>query len=154
MRTTAIEIAIATLTVIALAGCNRETSSAPSGGPAAATKPAAAPPTIAAAPAAPRADLGEDELGVIADVDPDNGEAPLKVKFSVEIAVDEEIPNAKYTWDFGDGTPSVQEQSPEHTYQKPGQYLATVRVAGGQGHHGWDECEIEVQPHELPAGEQ
>jgi len=152
MRRTATQIVIATVALIASAGCNRGTSSTPSGGQAAAstpTAPAAAPPAAGA-----RADLGDDELGVIADADPESGQAPLKVKFTVEIAVDEEIPNATYTWDFGDGTPASHEQAPVHNYEKPGQYLATVRIAGGQGHHGWDECEIEVQPHQLPAGEQ
>jgi hypothetical protein len=150
MRSTAIPVVSAIFALFAASSCHHDSGSAPTGAPA-----AAATPTMGAvATAVPHADLGDDELGVIADAEPETGQVPLHVRFTVEMALDEEVENATYTWDFGDGSPPVKQQEPEHTYEKPGQYLATVQVAGGQGHHGWDEVEIEAQPHELPAGEQ
>jgi len=158
MRLTATRIAIAGFVLIATSSCHRDSGGAPSATQAGAVTPqaaAATPPGAAAlATAAPHADLGDDELGVIADGEPETGQVPLRVHFSVEMALDEEVEGAAYTWDFGDGSPPVKEQEPVHTYEKPGLYLATVQVTGGQGHRGWDEVEIEAQPHELSAGEQ
>lgn len=39
-----------------------------------------------------------------------------------------------YLWDFGDGTPSVNQQNPEHTYSVGGNYTVKVTVNDMRGH--------------------
>jgi len=85
-----------------------------------------------------------DDLGLWAEVKPDEGTAPLTVKFTVESLVVDEIPGPQYLWDFGDGSPRSHEASPTHTYEKPGDYTAKVAVVDGYGKTGWDDMEIEV----------
>src|SRR4051794_17364048 len=98
MRLTATRIALAIFVLIALASCHSDST----GGPSTAQVVLTTPTAIAGPTAAPHADLGDDDLGVIADAEPDSGQVPLRVRFSVEMAVDEEVENATYTWDFGD----------------------------------------------------
>jgi PKD repeat protein len=156
MRATAVLFAFAIVVVLACAGCthNESTSSQP--------QAAASTPTVqaaAAAPAAPAASTtatGGDEADVdlIADADPDSGEVPLHVTFSVEALLDRDLNQPTYTWDFGDGSPPSHEMNPQHTYEKPGDYLATVRMVTKTGERGWDEVDIEAEKHEMPAGEE
>ncbi|MEU7577295.1 ThuA domain-containing protein [Streptomyces sp. NPDC041068] len=62
---------------------------------------------------------------------PDNGGAPLTVKFSSEGSG---LPDGKpvtYAWDFdGDGTTDSTEANPTHTYTKKGQFSARLKVTG------------------------
>jgi PKD repeat protein len=46
-------------------------------------------------------------------------------------AVDPSDDVLTYCWSFGDGTPEVCEQSPEHTYAQDGAFTATLRVDDG-----------------------
>jgi len=167
MRRIVADIAILLAAAAAVAGCNREQNSPPAGAPAAgaaptvaaatAAQPAAAAPTAgqpAAAAPGGGADADDDSIELIADAEPDSGESPLKVQFSVDAVLDGELDGATYTWDFGDGSAPSKERNPQHTYDKPGEYLATVRVANQSGEAGWDEIDIEVEAHELPAGEE
>ena len=153
MRATAVQIAFAIVVVLACASCthNESTSSQPQ---AAASTPTAQ--AAAAAPAGPTAASGGEEADVelIADADPDSGEVPLHVTFSVEALLDRELNQPTYTWDFGDGSPQSHEVNPQHTYEKPGDYLATVRMVTKTGERGWDEVDIEAEKHEMPAGEE
>ena len=61
--------------------------------------------------------------------DPDTGDAPLDVDFSVE-ASDADGDDLSYSWDFDDGN-SSNEQNPSHTYTDPGTYEAEVTVSDG-----------------------
>ena len=61
--------------------------------------------------------------GVKFRVTPSNGSAPLNVTFEI-IGGDAET----FTWDFGDGTRGVGARV-EHTYFKPGQYMAKLETA-------------------------
>jgi len=63
----------------------------------------------------------------------------------VESMLLDEIEGAKYTWDFGDGSPVSNEASPAHTYEKAGSYTATIRIVDANGQLGWDEVDIEVE---------
>ncbi len=88
----------------------------------------------------------EDDLVLVVEADPDEGEAPLTVLFSVESLMEDVMDRPKYDWDFGDGSPPSSEASPTHVYTNPGQYLATIRVIDGKGEKGWDEVYVEVDP--------
>lgn len=133
---------------LALAACEHNSSANPPAAPAAATVA----PTAAATPASEAEDEGD--IVLVGDADPDSGEVPLHVRFSVDPVLDEELNQPTFTWDFGDGSPPSHERNPEHTYTKPGDYLATVRVENKTGERGWDEIDIEAEAHELPAGEE
>ena len=62
--------------------------------------------------------------------DPDSGDAPLAVDFTVS-ASDADGDPLSYEWDFGDGGSSSQ-QNPTHTYDDPGTYEAEVTVSDGE----------------------
>ena len=142
-------LAIGVAGLALLSGCGGCGKEAP---PAAPTPVPTAPPTVAAAAAKPAVPPGEksaaskpvdtDNLLIWADVDPDEGPAPLKVKLDVDPI--EEIDGARYTWDFGDGSPPSNEMKPEHVYEKPGTYTARVKVTDSAGMTGDDSTEIVV----------
>ncbi|HSI79413.1 MAG TPA: PKD domain-containing protein, partial [Solirubrobacterales bacterium] len=75
---------------------------------------------------------GENNPPVIESIsaDPDSGEAPLEVDFSVS-ASDPDGDALSYSWDFGDGNTST-EEDPTHTYTDPGTYEAEVTVSDGE----------------------
>ncbi|MEW6220865.1 MAG: PKD domain-containing protein [Thermodesulfobacteriota bacterium] len=60
---------------------------------------------------------------------PTQGPAPLAVSFS-----DQSTNATVWSWDFGDGTGST-EQQPAHTYQTPGVYTVSLVVSGAGGQH-------------------
>jgi PKD repeat protein len=110
-----------------------------------APEPAADPAVDPAAGAAPIQDeVDEDALVLLAEGDPEDGEAPLSVKFMVESLLDDAMNGPQYKWDFGDGSPVSTEASPTHVYEKPGSYTATIRIVDAAGQLGWDEVDIEV----------
>jgi PKD repeat protein len=125
-------------------GCGgSETTTAP---PTAtkATTPPMTPTTLAAKPGT---DSDEEyELDVIAEAEPDEGAPPLKVQFTGSVEEDEGGP-WKFEWDFGDGQKSS-EQNPSHTYQKVGEYTATLTVVDQKNNKGTDEIDIFVETDE------
>jgi PKD repeat protein len=132
-----------------LAGCERSSE------PEKATVKAAAEatPTTVPATAAPlvidaQVEKGdqpfEDDLVLLAEGDPDWGEAPLTVKFSVESLIMDQMNDPRFTWDFGDGSPEAHEGQPVHTYDKPGNYDVTIKIVDATGETGWDELDVEV----------
>ena len=115
------------------------------------TAPAAAksgPPTTAAA--APDDQEDDYELDVIAEAEPDEGAPPLKVQFTASV---EEETGGPFTfaWDFGDGNKST-DQNPSHTYDKVGEYTATLTVTNQKGNKGTDEIDIFVETEDGEAG--
>jgi chitodextrinase len=133
MRTTAVLGACA---LGALVGCGGEPEQAP--------KPAATPPTTMQ-PAAAAPD-GAYELDVIVEAEPDEGAPPLVVKFQGYIEEDEGGPWT-FAWDFGDGGTSTQ-QNPSHTYEKEGEYTATLTVTDQRKYTGNDEIDVFVETDE------
>ena len=113
--------------------------------------------TMAPAANAPKAntagtehDDSDYELDVIAEAEPDEGAPPLKVEFTASV---EEETGGPFTfaWDFGDGQKST-EQNPVHTYEKVGEYTATLEVTNQKGNKGTDEIDIFVETdEEAPA---
>ncbi|WP_206503287.1 PQQ-dependent sugar dehydrogenase [Streptomyces chrestomyceticus] len=69
-----------------------------------------------------------------AKADRTSGQAPLRAKFTAA-ATDADGDPLTYTWDFGDGTTSNQ-QNPAHTYRKDGTYTATVTAKDPGGRTG------------------
>jgi PKD repeat protein len=112
---------------------------------ATALPPAAPTEAPAATDPAAAEDPYEDSLVLLAEGEPDAGPAPLTVQFVVESLVVDEISGARYTWDFGDGSAKSTEAGPTHTYEKPGDYTATVGVVDANGERGWDEVDIIVE---------
>ena len=72
---------------------------------------------------------------------------PIDFKLSSRFTIDKAI------WDFGDGTPTVDQVSPQHTYTKPGPYNLTVEYtyADGQTFTLSDSIEIDTLDVRLPA---
>ncbi|HZP11955.1 MAG TPA: PKD domain-containing protein [Nevskiaceae bacterium] len=65
-----------------------------------------------------------------------SGDAPLHVDFDGSSSSDPDgIAIASYTFNFGDGSDAVTQQSPDisHTYLRPGNYPATLTVKNAQG---------------------
>ncbi|MFQ5668599.1 MAG: PKD domain-containing protein [Candidatus Binatia bacterium] len=85
----------------------------------------------------------EDDCFVVADADPDWGPPPLEVEFSAE--ADCSAGEAKYSWDFGDGSAPSTEANPSHTYTTLGDYTASVTVTGPHGATSTDEIDITVE---------
>jgi PKD repeat protein len=114
--------------------------------------PATSPTTLApsgAAPTTPSAaaeDDAEYELDVIAEAEPDEGAPPLRVEFTASV---EEETGGPFTfaWDFGDGQKST-DQNPVHTYEKVGEYTASLEVTNQKGNKGTDEIDIFVETDE------
>ena len=80
---------------------------------------------------------------VVASVDRPSGPAPHAVKFSATGSDDGPAGELSYHWDFGDGGTSFDED-PDHTYQEPGDYTATVTVTDGAGRTGTAEVAVDV----------
>jgi hypothetical protein len=105
---------------------------APQQAPPAQQKPAA---QVPATPAQPEVDCF-----VLVDAEPDFGPPPLKVQFETEI--DCTGSPVTYSWDFGDGKTGGNEANPTHVYDKPGEYVAVVKVKAPDGGEGEDEIDI------------
>jgi PKD repeat protein len=134
--------ACAVVLPLVMGGCGG--SEAPSTPPATQQKAATTPPSTAKAAAG---DSDEEyELDVIAEAEPDEGAPPLKVQFTGSVEEDEGGP-WKFEWDFGDGQKST-EQNPSHTYQKVGEYTATLTVVDQKNNKGTDEIDIFVETDE------
>jgi hypothetical protein len=126
-------------------GCNGDKAAPPPAAAptAAAAAPAAPAPAGEAAPAAaPAAGQAEVDCFVIVDAEPDFGAPPLTVNFITEI--DCTGSPVTYSWDFGDGTTGGNDPKPNHVYDKPGDYIATVTVKAPDGGEGTDEIDITV----------
>ena len=118
-------------------GCGSETTTT--------TTTPQSPPTTTTPQAATDPDE-EYELDVIAEAEPDEGAPPLKVQFTASVEEDEGGP-WKFEWDFGDGQKGA-EQNPSHTYDKVGEYTATLTVVDQKGNKGTDEIDVFVETDE------
>ncbi len=58
-------------------------------------------------------------------VQPASGEAPLQVEFQNN-SYGRMLPITRYSWDFGDGTPTESAKEPRHTYTKAGKYTVSL----------------------------
>ncbi|MBI1817661.1 MAG: PKD domain-containing protein [Deltaproteobacteria bacterium] len=85
----------------------------------------------------------EGDCIVIIDADPDFGEPPLSVSFSVESQCTGGTP--ALAWDFGDNSPPSNDPAPIHVYDKPGEYTARVLATAADGTKAADEIDITVE---------
>lgn len=139
-------------------GCTNGSEEKPAESAAPAAKEEAAPEAPAPAndaeaakpagqPAAqPAAEAAATEWIIWADGDPWDGPAPLEIEFECDLM--EEVPDPKFEWDFGDGSPKSADSHPKHVYEKPGQYTAVCRVTDPSGGVGEDSVVIDVDPAE------
>ena len=126
------------------------------GGEKTPNQPAPMPTTVSAAPSTTVAgtkaeEEAEYELDVIAEAEPDEGAPPLKVQFTASVEEESGGPFS-FSWDFGDGSPKVTDQNPVHTYDKVGEYTATLTVTDQKSHKGTDEIDIFVETDEEGGG--
>ncbi len=70
-----------------------------------------------------------DAPNVTIAAEPESGDVPLSVQFSSESTGGDIV---GYTWEFGDGTTSADE-NPTHTYEQQGTYAVTLSVEGPGG---------------------
>jgi hypothetical protein len=93
-------------------------------------------------PAPPPLEPGEREhLAVAIVADPTDGPAPLTVHFKPETFERTDV--TEFHWDFGDGSTSTR-KSADHTYTKPGDYTATLKVVSPTGFSDSDWQSITV----------
>ena len=136
---------------LAVIGCGGGGAPEQSKTPATTVAPQKATPTTAAPTAKGEEEGDEYELDVIAEAEPDEGAPPLKVQFTASVEEEEGGPWT-YAWDFGDGGKST-EQNPLHTYDKVGEYTATLTVTDQKGNKGTDEIDIFVETDEDGGGD-
>ena len=95
------------------------------------------------------------EVAVAAD--PVTGTAPLTVTFDGQTSDPDGQPGdtLTYLWDFGvpgTTTDTSTELDPTYTYERPGNYTATLTVTDPTGQKGTASIEIEVTGDECPTG--
>lgn len=116
----------------------------PAGGP-----PASAPSEAGAAATQPGARLTPEQAAnilpflVTADCDSDEGPAPLTVRCKSELMGG--VAPYKVTWNFGDGSPEVNDRNPTHTFAKPGAYRIDLIARDGQNDVDTDYFVVEVK---------
>ena len=135
--------------MVALAACGsseKPSTATTTTAPAAAAKPTA---QTATSPTTTTEDE-EYELDVIAEAEPNEGAPPLKVQFTASVEEETGGPFS-FSWDFGDGSKST-DQNPVHTYEKVGEYTATLTVTNQKGNKGTDEVDIFVETDEGDTG--
>lgn len=92
---------------------------------------------------APAEEAPEADCSVIADAEPDYGEPPLTVHFSVDYECTEG--SATVSWDFGDHSGASSEDDPTHVYRETGEYTAVVTVTTSDGATATDEIDVTVE---------
>jgi glucose/arabinose dehydrogenase len=77
---------------------------------------------------------------------PLSGPSPLAVQFDASASSDPEHDPLSYRFDFGDGSPLLEQTEPTaaHVYQSDGIYLAQVQVTDSLGLSSSDEVELDV----------
>jgi len=88
----------------------------------------------------------DDNLAPIVDLDatPTNGDAPLQVQFDGSGSVDGDGGPIDFLWDFGDGSPTSNAVTLQHTYSRDGVYAASLTVTDSEGAEAHDVVTILV----------
>lgn len=135
---------IGSISLAGCGGCHGDNDKPPTSAAVPATSaPTASNAAAAGATAAVVPEQGSEvDCFVIVDADPDFGAPPLKVNFSTE--TDCTGSPVTFSWDFGDGSKGGNDPKPSHTYQKAGDYIATVTATSPDGGSGTDEIDLTV----------
>lgn len=75
---------------------------------------------------------GNEAPVAVINATPESGSAPLEVVFNGSNSTDD-VGVETYLWDFGDGSPTVSEVSPTHTFEMQGSYSVTLTVEDIEG---------------------
>ncbi|MFT5050063.1 MAG: hypothetical protein ACI8QZ_001457, partial [Chlamydiales bacterium] len=75
---------------------------------------------------------------------PTSGDAPLQVQFDGSGSMDGDGGPIDFLWDFGDGSPTSNSVSTQHTYSANGVYLAELTVTDSEGAATMDDVTILV----------
>ena len=131
-----------------LSGCGGEEPAAVATRPAPPTTvgseaPSTPPPTAPPVQLRPGQEQDIFPFLVVADVETDEGKAPLTVRFKSEIQGG--VPPYRFVWNFGDGTPEVTERNPTHTFATPGVYRVDLIARDAQNEVDSDYVTIEVK---------
>jgi PKD repeat protein len=51
-----------------------------------------------------------------------------------------------FVWDFGDGSPAIDEVNPHHVYKASGTYMVTLTVTDDAGVSGFISVPVEIVP--------
>lgn len=76
---------------------------------------------------------------------PTSGPAPLTVVFDASRSSDPDGDGLSYSWDFGDGSADATRFFVTHTYDEPGNYVATLTVTDGRGGVDTDTVNIRIE---------
>ncbi|MFD6041617.1 ThuA domain-containing protein [Streptomyces koyangensis] len=79
----------------------------------------------------------------VAKADKTSGQGPLEVTFSSEGTTDADGDPLTYSWDFGDGATS-DEENPTHTFEENGVYSATLTATDPSGLKGTASVQVTV----------
>ena len=151
-------VALAVAATFACSGGGTPSPSAPGAAPPEARgdakgpgeKGPVAPAAVAPAPAPtvdPSVALKPSTLSTTAQADDgDTTDAPLTVRFSVEVEPESGRPPFRHVWDFGDATPAVEGASPTHVYRLPGHFRASVMTVDADGQYDQDWVDLMVLP--------
>lgn len=80
---------------------------------------------------------------------PADGDAPLAVVFT-NLSKGGEPFARTYSWNFGDGSPSVTAFAPAHTYTVPGEYTVTLTMVSWLGTRGIEKGPVVVREPDDP----
>jgi PKD repeat protein len=127
--------------VLATGGCSKRAAQVKSATPTLVGAGAAT--TPAGTAEAEAAGEPEKPLIVIVEAEPDEGKAPLTVRFKSGREPQSGKPPIKFLWKFADGAEST-EENPVHTFTKPGSYEVTLQATDATGDTDEDYVQIEV----------
>jgi len=73
---------------------------------------------------------------------PYEGDAGTPIQFTGDASGGK--PDYEWSWDFGDGVGTSDEQNPEYTYEDGGEYIVTLTVTDGGGTQGFDTADVTI----------
>lgn len=86
---------------------------------------------------------GEPLITWIEEIVPEEGPAPLTVKFTSEVTGG--VPPYRYRWVFGDDTAESTEANPVHTYNQAGIFYPELYVTDATGNEDEDMDLVDVK---------
>lgn len=101
-------------------------------------------PTATGPTQTPQVKVAVPELFLDPEAVPDEGPAPLSVKFKPNVE-DNLGPLTECEWDFGDGSPKEKSLEPTHVFNAPRDYEIHVTCKDSEGVTGESEVDVFVE---------